>query len=579
MKSRLAEWPEEASDRQLGIIRLIKEHLREFVESGGPDKEADDIQLAIAAGLSTAKVRSLWGPAKGRQPEEDGNSLSGLVGPQEFQAILRLGAKEREGKLRELLVQRCGVPDFDEKKSPTGAAQSLANAVKAVDRFANMGLRCRYDIFHDKLIVEMEGGASLAFPGFEKLAGDVDKITLKMRSETLRMWGFDPGSTHMREAIELACLDNVFNPVLDYLDGSRWDGVPRVNRWLIDYCGARDTDLNQSIGRKVLVAAVRRVRQPGCKFDFTLVLENRRQGLGRGSALRLLAGDENFSDAPIIRDDKREQQELIKGVWIYELGELEGISTVNSTKMKAFLSRQYDSARPAYGHVRIDRPRMNIFVGTTNDDKYLIDPTGNRRYWPVFIQGVVWSGEAQRMLIDLEGLRRDRDQLWAEAAEIERGGEPLHIPERLWGVAEIEQEKRLQHDGWEDLVAAKLAELKWGKSKLKNGWGVATDAEGQPQMRVSSAWLLEVVCMVPRGFHNKYNFGRLAAVMRKLGWTDSIQRVGKGSPCNCYVKPFIASDASPDVVVEAIPDDKLEITPPASSPSPPPSLSDEFKFI
>jgi predicted P-loop ATPase len=535
----------DASVRQIGVIRQIKENVREF-ENGGPDTEADDILLAISAGLNVEKVRAIWGPAKGKkadvapdgalknpepQPkvdESEKSRLTGLVSGAELQAILRLDAKAREAKFRKLLVEKCGTPDFDEKKNPVGA-QSLAHAIKCVDRFSQMGLRCRYDIFHDKLIIEVRGGAEVAFPGFDKLAGDVDKIVLKMRHEALRAWEFDPSSTHMREAIELACLDNCFNPVLDYLDGLRWDGVPRVDRWLTTYMGAKATELNSEIGRKVLVAAVRRIRRPGCKFDFVLVLENERQGLGRGTALRILAGDENFSDAEIIRNDKREQQELIKGVWIYELGELEGLSAVAAAKLKAFLSRQFDSARPAYGHVRVDWPRQCIFVGTTNEVDYLNDTTGNRRIWPVWIDGVVWSEEAQRMLIDLAGLRRDRDQLWAEAAQIEEGGEPLHIPERLWGVAEIEQGKRLAHDGWEDQVAARLSELNWKGKGRKNEWGVATDATtGSPQMRVSSSWLLDTVCEVPKGLQDKARFSRLARVMRVLGWTASNQRVGKG---------------------------------------------------
>jgi hypothetical protein len=463
-----------ASVRQIGVIRLIKEHQREFVEEGGPDREAEDIQLALSAGLSAAKVRAIWGPVKGRaaeppeeepseepsggapdgafksdtaQPEIERNAqvagaverrLRGLIGRKELERVLRLEPGERVERLRGLLVETFGEPKFDVDKSPRGFAQSMANALKTVDQFGRMGLRCRYDIFHDKLIIGMEGAAQDAFPGFDRIAGDVDKIVLRMRMEALRAFGFDPGATPMREAIELACLDNVFNPVLDYLDGLRWDGRPRLNGWLTTYCGAKATELNGSIGRKVLVAAVRRIRLPVCKFDFTMALENPMQGLGRGTALRVLAGDENFSDAPIIGDDKREQQELIKGVWIYELGELEGMSRVNSGKMKAFLSRQCDSARPAYGRVRVDRPRMCVFVGTTNDDEYLTDPTGNRRYWPVFVEGAIWSPEAGRLLIDLEGLKRDRDQLWAEAAAVERSGEPLHIPERLWGVAEIE---------------------------------------------------------------------------------------------------------------------------------------------
>jgi predicted P-loop ATPase len=106
-------------------------------------------------------------------------------------------------------------------------------------------------------------------------------------------------------------LNHVFDPVRDYLDGLRWDGVSRVDRWLIDYCGAEDTPLNRAFGRKVLMAGVRRVRQPGCKFDYILTLEGD-QGIGKSTMLRILAGgEENFTDSEILGLDKQEQQEAI----------------------------------------------------------------------------------------------------------------------------------------------------------------------------------------------------------------------------------------------------------------------------
>jgi hypothetical protein len=106
--------------------------------------------------------------------------------------------------------------------------------------------------------------------------------------------------------LKIICLDRVFDPVRDYLDGLRWDGVPRLDTWLIKYGGADDTPLNRAIGRKMLVAAVRRVRVPGCKFDYIVVLESEEQGIGKSTMLRLLAGDENFSDAEIIGQDKQQ---------------------------------------------------------------------------------------------------------------------------------------------------------------------------------------------------------------------------------------------------------------------------------
>jgi len=236
---------------------------------------------------------------------------------------------------------------------------------------------------------------------------------------------------------------------------ARWK--PRIDEWLMAYCDAADTPLNRAFGRKTLLAGVRRVRQPGCKFDPMLVLEGI-QGQGKSSMLKLLAGgDENFSDAEIIGSDKREQQEAVQGVWIYEVGELEGMSKHDVTAIKLFLSKSHDSARPAYGRTRVDRPRRCIFVGTTNDEGYLRDPTGNRRFWPVKLHA---------RLLDLDGVARDRDQLWAEATLAEATGEPLMISSDLWGAASVAQQARVTQDAWEDLIERRLAAL---PDKTKEG--------------------------------------------------------------------------------------------------------------
>jgi predicted P-loop ATPase len=197
--------------------------------------------------------------------------------------------------------------------------------------------------------------------------------------------------------------------------------VPRVDRWLITYAKADDTPLNRAIGRKVLIAAVRRARQPGFKFDYILVLEGE-QGIGKSTLVLILAGEDFYSDKAIIGCDAREQQESVQGVWIYEVAQLQGLTKVEMSWMKTFLSRTHDKARPAFGRTVVDRPRRLIFIGTTNEDTYLRDATGNRRWWPVKLYG----------RIDLTGLQRDRDQLWAEAAAAEASGEGLVIPEGLW---------------------------------------------------------------------------------------------------------------------------------------------------
>jgi predicted P-loop ATPase len=208
------------------------------------------------------------------------------------------------------------------------------------------------------------------------------------------------------------------------------------------YLGAEDTALNRAIGRLTLIAAVRRVRSPGCKFDQIPVWEGK-EGTNKSTAIAVLAGQENFSDQTILTSGDKEQQELLRGVWIYEIADLAGMRKSDVDKVKAFASRTYDRARPAYGRRVVSVPRKVVIIGTTNDDQYLQSQTGNRRFWPV------GTGT-----IDIQGLRQDRDQLWAEAAEIDANGEPLVLPRELWTEAAAVQDERRQHDPWDDVLAS-----------------------------------------------------------------------------------------------------------------------------
>jgi predicted P-loop ATPase len=320
-----------------------------------------------------------------------------------------------------------------------------------------------------------------------------------------------------RCSLRLRCLDHIFDPVRDYLDGLRWDGVKRLDRWLVVYCGARDTPLNRAIGRKMLVAAVRRVREPGCKFDYIVVLEGE-QGVGKSTLLRFLAGDENFSDNEILGLNKKEQQEAIQGVWIYEVAELEGLVKSEVTKVKLFASKTVDGARPAYGRTRVDRPRRCIFVATTNEDTYLRDTTGNRRFWPVAVN-----------VIDLDAVKRDRDQLWAEAAMVEATGEGLVIPQGLWPDVAVQQRARMELDPWEDTLAPVLAGMIRTENVVGGSFVKASDAKGDPEWRVSTDFLLSNVLGLPKERQNNNHTKRLAGIMRSLGWvrSEAVMRFGK----------------------------------------------------
>ena len=154
------------------------------------------------------------------------------------------------------LVRATGLLGFQHSKSLTGIAQSLENALIALDQ---LHYDCRYDLFHDKVVVVGHDSGLKRGNVLEHL----DNIRLKVRQAILMKFGFDPGANYTLDALKMRAFDHMFDPVRDYLDSLRWDNNPRLDKWIVVYCGAPDTELNRTIGRKMLIAAVRRARNPG----------------------------------------------------------------------------------------------------------------------------------------------------------------------------------------------------------------------------------------------------------------------------------------------------------------------------
>jgi putative DNA primase/helicase len=365
---------------------------------------------------------------------------------------------------------------------------SYVNAEAMITVF---GIKGSHDVFHDiKLITTPDGYTTKFGP---KLS---DAICRAVRRKSARVFCLDFGASNIQQALEATCEANQFDPICDYLDKLKWDGEPRLDPWLIIYCGAEDTKLNRAFGRKTLIAAVRRARKPGCKFDHMLILEGK-QRAGKSSLWKILAGgDDNFSDQAILHENSQKQQENLAGRWIYEIAELKDIYRTDVETLKSFLSRTNDRGRAAYGRYVKEQPRRGIIVGTTNSAEYLRDATGGSRFWPVAVSDT----------IDLEAIERDRDQLWAEAAHYEATGESLIIPQELWGVAAVAQDARMLRDPWEDILSTVQGEI------------VKGDGEGWEE-RISTFDLLERCLQIPRKDMSDRDSKRLGPIMRdRLGW-------------------------------------------------------------
>ena len=229
-----------------------------------------------------------------------------------------------------------------------------------------------------------------------------------------------------------------FHPVREYLAAQEplWDGVARIDTWIIQYGGAEDTAFNRAVARIWLIAAVRRVRQPGCKFDTMLVFESR-QGTEKSTVFRTVARKpEWFSDDLPLDSDSKVVVERTAGVWIIESADLSGIGRRDVNHLKSFLSRVAERCRKAWGHEPDRKPRQFVIGGTTNPSGqgYLLDDE-NRRFWPV-----------KTPLWDIAGLEAVADQLWAEAAHYETLGELIVLPRELWPMAaEIQAEREVSN--------------------------------------------------------------------------------------------------------------------------------------
>jgi hypothetical protein len=233
-----------------------------------------------------------------------------------------------------------------------------------------------------------------------------------------------------------------YHPVVEYLTGLKWDGEERIDTWLSDYLGVKDTPYSRQVGRKWLIQAVKRVLEPGCQADYTIVFEGL-QGKKKSTALRILAvRDEWFTDDITDIGSKDAAIQLV-GKWIVELSELDAMRRAREvTTVKAWLTRRIDHYRPPYGRRAEDFPRHCVFAATTNKEDWLADDTGGRRFWPV-----------KATKADIEGLLSVRDQLCAEAMFYYGENEPSYLSEEMEAVASEEQEARQEaDDDWTDLI-------------------------------------------------------------------------------------------------------------------------------
>jgi hypothetical protein len=391
--------------------------------------------------------------------------------------------------------------------SKAGAPHSnLRNALRLMrtdprlkEMLAYDELRCAVMLMHAVPRGRADPGDASAW--VPRPIGDADVLALL---EYLQGKGLvSLGSRVAQEAVEVRARENSFHPIREYLDGLHWDGVPRLDSWLTTYLGAEATPYTAAIGSMFLISMVARARRPGCKADYMLVLECG-QGIGKSTVCRILAG-EWFSDAlPDLHRDEVRVSQFLRGKWLIEVAELSAMRLADAEALKAFITRQSEDYLRKYGRSQSYEPRESVLMGTTNPEganEYLKLQTGARRFWPVPIA-----------FLDAEGLTRDRDQLFAEAAHRYQAGE------KWWPTPEFErehmmpeQEARRESDPWQELIEAYLdAHLNALLADRVTFAQVAGDAMHIPTDRMTVP--------VQR---------RISNCMKKAGWVSRRDKAGR----------------------------------------------------
>jgi putative DNA primase/helicase len=228
--------------------------------------------------------------------------------------------------------------------------------------------------------------------------------------------GLEPSKPIVGEACFIVAKRNQYHPVKQFIESQVWDGVPRLNEWLIKSSGCVDNPYTRDVSRCMLTAAVNRVYNPGCKFDHMVILEGP-QGIGKSTMVEEVCPgfylDTNFDT----RD--KDLVDAMNRSLIIEISELSGMNKKDVDWLKSFITKKVDRVRLAYAYKTKDFYRKSIFVGTYNpsgNNNYFRDDTGNRRFWPI-----------ECSHINIEYIREVRAQLWAEAFHLYNKKAVYHI--------------------------------------------------------------------------------------------------------------------------------------------------------
>jgi putative DNA primase/helicase len=385
-----------------------------------------------------------------------------------------------------------------------GPIINVLNVVKILDRWEPLRKILWFDEFFQRVMTVKEGDNKV------REWRDVDDIDLTVYLQ--EKLGLQKMTERVvRSAVELVAYRNTRNEPKDWMESLAWDQQPRIEAFFAQAFGTEDNEYTTAASRNWWIAMIARVYDPGCKFDNMVVLEGR-QGKFKSTALDIIGG-KWFMEATETIGHKDFLQSL-NGKLLVEIAELDSFSKADIRSIKKTISCRVDTYRASFGRRAQDFKRRCVFVGSTNEDEYLEDSTGGRRFWPI-----------KTGTIDLNLIREHRDQLFAEAVHKFKAGASWWVMPALAGE---EQESRRRADAWEDVVLPWLS----GRDNVKLH-DVATGCLNLPVSQFDKRAQM-----------------RLGAVMRCLGWIRKTERRGSKVE-KCWVRtlmadPFVPTSKSED---------------------------------
>ena len=309
---------------------------------------------------------------------------------------------------------------------------------------------------------------------------------------------FEMGIDKITNAITELAERNHFHPVREYLNNLEWDGEKRLDEWLMKTTGTEDNAYTRAVGSKYLMAAVARVYQPGVKFDNVLVFEGE-ENIGKSTIFRTLSNPW-FTDSIDLMQKDEKIIEKMRGSWFLEVAEMFGVNDSNQERIKSFLTRQDDVHRLPYDRLSVRLKRQSIFCGSSNKLAYLFGEDGNRRFWPIKCEK-----------INIEWLKENRDQIFAEALYRWRSGEVLYLNPELFEFAKKVQTQKLSvNEVWYEIIERNLV----GKNET------------------IMAEVLKSLNIDIKDLHNRAYLTNIGRILKKLGF-EKRQRV------NIYGEKFV----------------------------------------